>query len=77
MRAIFPIGTKIKKFNNKINIIAQVQSIFDKEINKFYLPLKKESFDEKPKPIKSEKAKTIKNKSKEKNISKKIKQSII
>ena len=45
MRAIFPIGTKIKKFNNKINIIAQLQSIFDKEINKFYLPLSKEPFD--------------------------------
>lgn len=47
MRVMFPIGIKIKKFNNKININAQVQSIFDKEINKFYLPLTKEPFEEK------------------------------
>jgi hypothetical protein len=64
MRAIFPIGIKIKKFNNKINISAQLQSIFDKEINKFYLPLSKEPFD---------KTKTIKKETKEKNKSKKIK----
>lgn len=47
MRVMFPIGIKIKKFNNKININAQAQSIFDKEINKFYLPLTKEPFEEK------------------------------
>jgi hypothetical protein len=63
MRAIFPIGTKIKKFNNKTNIIAQLQSIFDKEINKFYLPLSKEPFDKTK--IKKEKGKNeIKNKTK-------------
>jgi len=46
MRAMFPIGMKIKKFNEKVNISAQLQSLFDKEFNKHYIPLKKESFDE-------------------------------
>jgi hypothetical protein len=62
MRAMFPLGTKIKKFNNKTNIIAQVQSIFDKEINKFYVPLSKDPFDKTK--IKKEKGKEIKNKTK-------------
>ena len=62
MRAMFPLGTKIKKFNNKTNIIAQVQSIFDKEINKFYVPLSKDPFDKTK--IKKEKGKQIKNKTK-------------
>lgn len=71
MRAMFPIGIKIKQFNNKINIIAQVQSIFDKEINKFYLPLTKKPFDEKNEKIKSikkEKEKGNKNKTKKQRI---------
>lgn len=63
MRAMFPTGTKIKKFNHKLNIIAQLQSIFDKEINKYYVPLSKEPFD---------KTKIKKEKGKEKNKTKKI-----
>ena len=45
---MFPIGTKINKFNDKINLIAQLQtSDFDKEIDHFYnrIPLKKEPFE--------------------------------
>jgi hypothetical protein len=59
---MFPLGTKIKKFNNKTNIIAQVQSIFDKEINKFYVPLSIDPFDKTK--IKKEKVKENKNKTK-------------
>jgi hypothetical protein len=46
MKAMFPIGVKIKKFNEKINVTAQLQSIFEKEFNKYYIPLKKEPFEE-------------------------------
>ena len=45
---MFPIGTKIKKFNDKIILIAQLQkSDFDTELNHFYnrIPLKKEPFE--------------------------------
>ena len=45
---MFPIGTKIKKFNDKIILISQLQnSDFDKEIDDFYnrIPLKKEPFE--------------------------------
>lgn len=44
---MFPIGIKIKKFNEKNNITSQLQCMIDKEINDFYnyIPLKKEPFD--------------------------------
>ena len=45
---MFPIGTKIKKFNDKINIISHLHiSDFDKELSQFYnrIPLKKEPFE--------------------------------
>ena len=45
---MFPIGTKIKKFNDKIILISQLQNPdFDTEINYFYnrIPLKKEPFE--------------------------------
>ena len=45
---MFPIGTKIKKFNDKIILIAQLQkSDFDTELDHFYnrIPLKKEPFE--------------------------------
>ena len=45
---MFPIVTKIKKFNDKIILISQLQnSDFDKEIDHFYnrIPLKKEPFE--------------------------------
>ena len=45
---MFPIGSKVKKFNDKINIKAQLQTTsFDDELNKFYhnTPLKKEPFE--------------------------------
>ena len=74
MRTMFPIGIKIKKFNHKTNIIAQLQTIFDKEINKFNVPLRKESFDEKIKikTMKKKDKKDIKDTNiKEKNKSRK------
>ena len=74
MRAMFPIGIKIKKFNHKMNIIAQVQTIFDKEINKFYLPLTKEPFDENKIKLELKKEKNEKNEKEVKNKTKKIKQ---
>jgi hypothetical protein len=70
MRAMFPIGIKIKKCNHKMNIIAQLQTIFDKEINKFYLPLTKEPFDNK---INLELKKEKKEKKEPKNKTKKLK----
>ena len=45
---MFPIGTKIKKFNDKIFLIAQLEkSDFDTELDHFYnrIPLKKEPFE--------------------------------
>jgi hypothetical protein len=45
---MFPIGTKIKKFNDKTILIAQLQnSDFDTELDHFYnrFPLKKEPFE--------------------------------
>ena len=68
----FPIGTKIKKFMNNVNITAQLQTNIEKEINTFYkrIPLKEETFDgklNKTKTDKSDKNKTKKQK-KQKNV---------
>jgi hypothetical protein len=64
MRIMFPVGTKTKNFDNKLNINAQLQSKFDKEFNIFHLPLKKESFESKTifTPKNKTKNKTKKNK---------------
>ena len=59
MNAMFPIGIKLKNFNEKINVTAQLQSMFDKEFNKYFIPIKKEPFEE-SKKIKSKKNKTKK-----------------
>ena len=56
---MFPIGSKIQYFNDKINIKAQLQiPSFDKELDEFYhrIPLKKEPF-EKTKTLSKDKIK--------------------
>jgi hypothetical protein len=60
---MFPIGIKIKKYYDKINVISQLQTNIEKEINLFYniIPLKKEPFDQnKSKNKKNKKNKTKK-----------------
>ena len=36
MRLMLPIGIKIKKYFDKINITGQIQSNIEKELNDFY-----------------------------------------
>jgi len=49
MRLMLPIGIKIKKYYEKINITGQIQSNIENELNKFYkktnIPLNNHSFD--------------------------------
>ena len=59
MKAMFHIGVKIKKFNERINVTAQLQSIFEKEFNKYYIPLKKEPFESKKNKVKQNKTKKV------------------
>ena len=64
---MFPIGTKIKKFNDKIILIAQLQnSDFDKELAHFYnrIPLKKDPFEKVVLEVVEEKGLVKKSKSK-------------
>ena len=51
MRLMLPIGIKIKKYYEKINITGQIQTNIEKELNEFYkntpknIPLNDHSFD--------------------------------
>jgi len=49
MRLMLPIGIKIKKYCEKINITGQIQTNIQNEINNFYkktnIPLNDHSFD--------------------------------
>jgi len=69
MRLMLPIGIKIKKYYEKINITGQIQTNIEKEINDFYkknnpknIPLNDEPFDGKSlkKPNKINKTKKTK-----------------
>ena len=60
---MFPIGAKIKYFNDKINIKAHLQiPSFDKELDEFYhnIPLKKEPFEKSKTLMKGKKKEVIK-----------------
>ena len=77
---MFPIGAKLKYFNDKNNIKSQLQiTSFDKELNEFYhnIPLKKEPFEKSKTLIKGKKNEVTKEaipieKIKPKNKTKKV-----
>ena len=48
MSLMLPIGIKLKKYYNTVNITGQIQSNIEKELNQFYkrnTPLNEHSFD--------------------------------
>lgn len=68
MSLMLPIGIKLKKYYNTVNITGQIQSNIEKELNQFYkrnTPLNEHSFD--GKSLKNE----IKNNKHDKNKTKK------